>query len=276
MTLRRRTLIIIGTTLAGLNFVLYGIAATLLLDNALQAEDQDAQQVMKGAFGVFAQNLEQFNDRFSDWAVWDDNYRFVQDGNPEFIRSNLSDTPLQNLRVNLMVLMQSTGEIRFGTGFDIANRQKVPIPATIQKHLVSNDRLVQHQPFDGNISGILMLPEGPMMISSRPILTSEAKGPIAGTMIVGRYLNAAELQRLSRLTRLPLSIQPIKPGQVPPGFQSHTMQDEDQPQIKVQRVDEQTIAGYVLINDIYGKPALLLRAETRAQSFARVKTRFDC
>jgi signal transduction histidine kinase/DNA-binding response OmpR family regulator len=262
MTLRRRTLIIIGTTLAGLNFVLYGIAATLLLDNSLQAETQDVRQVMKGALGVFAQNLEQFNDRFADWAVWDDNYRFVQDGNPEFIRSNLGDTPLQNIRVNLIVLMQSTGQIRFGTGFDLSKRQKVPIPAAVQQHLVPGDLLVQHQRFDSNLSGILMLPEGPMMLSSRPILTSEGKGPIAGIMIVGRYLNAAEIQRLSRLTRLSLSIQPIVAGQVPPNLRPRPMQDSEHPLIEVKWVNDQTIAGYALVKDIYGNPAFLLRAET--------------
>lgn len=253
---------IIGATLAGLNVALYAISSSLLLGSSLKAEEQDARQVMKGVLGVFSQNLEQFNDRFADWSFWDDNYQFVQDGNPDFIRSNLIETPLLNLRVNVMIIMQTSGRIMFSTGFDLKQGKKVPLPPSLKRHLVPGDILTTPASASHSVSGVLVLPEGVMMISSRPILNSEGTSPIAGTMIVGRYLNEAEVKRIGRLSRLPLSIQPIQQTPFLSELLAAPRKSSDHPPIIVKPVDDRTVAGYTLINDIYGKPALVLQAET--------------
>jgi hypothetical protein len=36
--------------------------------------------------------------------------------------------------------------------------------------------------------GMFLLPEGPLIVTARPILTSEGKGPSHGVLIMGRYL----------------------------------------------------------------------------------------
>src|SRR5438552_1909332 len=48
---------------------------------------------------------------------------------------------------------------------------------------------------------------GAMLIVSRPILTSDYTGPIRGTLIMGRYLDAAEVERLAQVTHLSLTIE---------------------------------------------------------------------
>ncbi len=215
MTLRKRTLVIIGATLIGLNAVLYSISSKLLLGSSQLAEEQDTRQMMRGVLNVFAKNLEQFNEKYVDWSVWDDAYKFVEDGNQDFIQSNLIDPQLANLRINLMVFVHSSGRIVFGTGFDTKRGKRIPIPEALKPHLVQNDLLLQHPNANSTLAGTVLLPEGPMMIISRPILDSAGKGPIRGTLIVGRYLNSDEARRLSRLIRLPVSIEGIDRAQIP-------------------------------------------------------------
>jgi sensor domain CHASE-containing protein len=65
------------------------------------------------------------------------------------------------------------------------------------------------------VKGILNLPGGPMMVDSRAILTSDGKGPSHGTMIIGRYLDAAEVATLSSLTHLSFSVAQFSGGAVP-------------------------------------------------------------
>ncbi|MGA7932445.1 MAG: CHASE4 domain-containing protein, partial [Kovacikia sp.] len=262
MTLRKRTLVIIGATLIGLNAVLYSISTRLLLGSSVQAEEQDTWQMMKGVLNVFAKSLEQFNEKYVDWSVWDDAYKFVEDGNQEFIQSNLIDPQLANLRINLMVLMHSSGRIVFGTGFDQTKGKKTPIPEALKRHLVKGDLLLQHPDSTNTLTGVMLLPEGPMMIISRPIVNSAGKGPIRGTLIVGRFLNQDEVQRLTKLIRLPISIEGINQAQIPPGLQPSHPASQGKPSILVRPVNNDTIAAYALMNDIYGKPALLMRAET--------------
>jgi signal transduction histidine kinase/DNA-binding response OmpR family regulator len=262
MTLRKRTLVIIGATLIGLNTVLYSISTRSLLGSSVQAEEQDTRQMMKGVLNVFAKSLEQFNEKYIDWSVWDDAYRFIEDGNQEFIQSNLIDPQLENLRINLMVFVHSSGRIIFGTGFDYNKGKKTPIPEALKRHLVRSDLLLQHPDLASTVAGIVLLPEGPMMIIARPILNSAGKGPIRGTLVVGRYLNQDEVYRLTKFIRLPIAIEGINQAQIPPGLNPSHSASQEKPAILVRALNNDTIAGYVLLNDIYGKPALLMRAES--------------
>ncbi len=245
-----------------LNGALYAVSSTLLLGSSRQAEERNTRQITQGALGVFTQNLDQFNERFSDWSDWDDAYQFVQDGNSEFIRSNLVDVQLAALRVNAIVFVNPSGKIVFGTGFDLQTRQKAPIPAPLLKRLNVGDRLLRVTSRGGNFAGIIATSEGALMIASRPIRTSEGKGPTRGTLIVGRYLNADELRRLAKLIQTPLTLQVLNDGKLPSGFGANASLDLNKADITVSDIDEKTIIGAALLRDLYGKPALILQVSS--------------
>ena len=259
----------IGVTLVSLNGALYAVSSTLLLGSSRQAEERDTRQVTQGALGVFTQNLDQFNERFSDWSDWDDAYQFVQDGNAEFIRSNLIDTQLAALRVNAIAYVSSSGEIVFGTGFDLQSGKKTPIPAALMQRLKVGDRLLQHPNLDSNFAGIIATPEGALMISSRPVITSERKGPIRGALVIGRYLNADELGRLAKLVQMPLTIQVLTDRKIPQGFGASV--DLDKVDIATRAIDEKTITGSALLRDFDGDPALILQINSPREIYNQGK-----
>ena len=219
MTLRAKTLFITAFTLLGLIALLTTFVSTIFTGSSRQAEAQSTRQAVRGVRGVVFATVEQFNQKFNDWSSWDDAYSFVQNGNQEFIESNLVDESLQILNVNLMILLDSSGHIVFGTGFDPTRGVKTPIPAALKKHLIVTDPLLRHKGINDSVAGFIMLPSGPMMIAARPIVTSENKGPIRGTLIVGRNLNRNEIKRLSQIARLPLTILPLGGAPLPPDFQ---------------------------------------------------------
>lgn len=272
LTLRRKTLLVIGITLVSLNAALYGIASMMLLGSSNQAEEKDTRQMMQGVLTVFNQNLEQFNTRFADWSAWDESYTFVQKRNKDFVQSNLIDAQLVSLNVNLLLFLDSSREIAFGTGFDLQTRQKTGIPPAILRKLKSGDRLVNHSSPDSSLAGIILLPEAPMLIVSRPIVTSEGKGPIKGTMLVGRYLKEAETEHLTKLLRMPLTIQTLPTGKLPDDFHSAISTQSNDMGIAVRSLDENTISGSALLKDIYGKPALLLKVTSHREIYQKSKT----
>ncbi|GEM_PF-1612318 len=71
------------------------------------------------------------------------------------------------------------------------------------------------------------------------------------------------MNRLAKLIRLPLSIQPIETAQLPTRLQSwqHAPVAENVA-IAVHPLSDAMIAGYALLNDIYGKPAIVLKTES--------------
>jgi PAS domain S-box-containing protein len=272
MKLRRKTLSIVGIIIAGLTGVLYATSSSILLSSLIKAEEQEATQVVKGVLSVFSQTEDDFNSRFADWSAWDDAYTFVQNRNKEFIDSNLVPEGLANLRVNIAVFVNTSGKIVYGTGFNKEKLQLTPVPDALKQRISLNDPLLQHPNVESSLAGIMVLPSGPVLIASRPIVTTKSTGPIRGTVIFGRNLDRAGIDRISKITRLPLIVHSVNEPQLPAEFQKVREKLSAKKPIFVRALSEESIAGYALLNDIYNQPALLLRVDIPREIYRQGQT----
>ena len=272
MKLRRKTLSIVGITIAGLTGILYAASSSILLGSLVKAEEQEATQVVKGVLSVFGQTADDFNSRFADWSAWDDTYAFIQNRNSEFIASNLVPEGLANLRVNLAVFVNTSGKIVYGTSLDSKKLKLTPVPEALKQHISLSDPLLQHSNINSSIAGILLLPSGPILIASRPIVTTKRTGPIRGTVVFGRNLDAAGIAKLSKITRLPLIVHSVNETDLPAEFEEVSKQLSAKKPIFVRRLSEESIAGYALIRDIYDRPALLLRVDIPREIYRQGQT----
>jgi PAS domain S-box-containing protein len=272
MKLREKTLLIIGITLAGLTSVLYITSSNILLGSLKKAEEQETRQVVKGVLSVFTQNEDDFNSRFADWSAWDDAYTFIEDANEEFINSNLVAAGLGNLKVNLALFINTSGKIVFGTGLDTNKGETIPIPEDLKPHLTLNDILLQHPTLESIHSGIILLSSGPILITSQPIRTTQRTGPIRGVLIFGRNLDAAAIERVSKITRFPLTVHSINEPNLPKDFETIRTVLSEKNQILVRPMNEDTIGGYALVKDIYNQPALLLRVDVPRETYKQGQT----
>jgi len=261
MKLRRKTLSIIGITIAGLTGILYAASSRILLGSLAKAEEQEATQVVKGVLSVFGQTADDFNSRFADWSAWDDTYDFIQNRNSEYIASNLIPEGLANVRVNIAVFVNTSGKIVYGTGLDSEKLKLTPVPEALKRRISLSDPLLQHPNPNSSLAGILLLPSGPILITSRPILTTKSTGPIRGTLIFGRNLDAAGIAKVSKITRLPLIVHSVNEAHLPADFQQMREKLSEKKPILVRPLSEESIAGYALIRDIYNQPTLLLRVD---------------
>lgn len=258
MTLRKRTLVIIGGTVVVLMVILYVIARVVLLGSYEKLEEKHTRLNVQRALTFLSDDLANLNVTASDWAAWDDAYSFINGTYNDFIKINLVDSVFTTLKIDLMVFIDPSGRVVFGKAFDNQRKQGLPVPQSFQKHIADNSFLLQHRHPKSNVSGIILFPEGPMLISSWPIVTSEERGPIRGTLIFGRYLNAGEIQRLAEKIKLSLNIYRYDDPRMPYDFKSVKTSMTDAKQIFIKPLNAQTIRGYTLLNDVYGNPALIL------------------
>ena len=272
MKLRRKTLSIVGITIAGLTGILYATSSSILLGSLVKAEEQEATQVVKGVLNLFSQTSDDFNSRFADWSAWDDTYTFIQNRNKEFIASNLVPEGLANVRVNIAVFVNTSGKIVYGTGLDTKKLQLTPVPEALKQHISLNDPLLQHPNAESSLAGIMLLPSGPVLITSRPIVTTKGTGPIRGTLVFGRNLDAAGIAKLSKITRLPVIVHSMNEPQLPDEFQKVRAQLSANKPILVRALSEDAIAGYALLNDIYNQPALILRVDIPREIYRQGQT----
>jgi PAS domain S-box-containing protein len=261
MILPQKTLLVVSLAFASLFGSIYATSSTILLNSQKKAEEQNTRQIVERVLGVFAQTQNDFSSRLADWAAWDDSYTFIEDGNKRYIESGLAPEVLSTVKVNLVLYIHTSGRMVFGTGFDLKTQKNTPIPEVIKQHLSPNDLLFKHSTPQSKLEGIFLLPKGPMLIASRPIVTTQGKGPIRGTLIYGRYLDADGIKHIAQTTRSALTVYKFNDPNLPADFRAVRSSLLKQESILVNPLSEQTIGGYALLKDIYGKPALLLRVD---------------
>jgi sensor domain CHASE-containing protein/signal transduction histidine kinase len=269
MTPRKKTLITISMTLICLIVIQYVISRTVLLTGFAKLEAQNARQNAERATSVLFDEILNLDTMVSDWAAWDDTYTFIEDANDEYIQSNLVDETFISPRINFMLFINVAGQTVFGKGFDLQSQEQVPTPSGLQEHLADDALLLRHHDPESNISGIILIPEGPTLIASRPILTSEEEGPIRGTLIMGRFLDSAAVERLAQTTHLLLTLHLFNDPQMPPDLRSSL--SEEKP-ILARPLGADFVAGYALLKDIYGQPGLILRVDLPREIYKQGQT----
>ena len=105
-----------------------------------------------------------------------------------------------------------------------------------------------------------MLESGPVLIDSSAILTSNSDGPSAGRLIMGRMLDADEIVRLAGMTHMPIDIQRIDSrgyaARLPP---SRRIRSPQKTHLDSALTRTTPLAAYQEFDDMYGKPAAILR-----------------
>lgn len=272
MKLRQKILLIVNATLAGLIGVLYFASSGILMGSIRKAEENEAQQTVKGVQNLLAQNQESFRDRYADWSAWDDTYEFIQNKNQEYIKTNLIPKQLTILKSNYMAYVNLSGEIIYTTGYDEKLKTVLAIPPELSSRITNREDLLLKRPdTTTKHTGIMLLSTGPIWITSHPIVTSDGEGSVRGSLIIGRRIDKNTIEQLSKLARLPLQLHQFDDKQLPTEIQSIRTSLSQQKNIAVQSLSEEKLAGYLLINDIDGKPGLILEVNIPRTTYQQGK-----
>ena len=257
MTVRKKFLLIISCTTTLLIAIVTLIAMTILLGNARRQEQAQTEQYLQTALNTLNDQLTNLNKTTCDYAAWDDTYTFIQNHNEAYITSNMNDTSVGQNGFSVVLFINPDGQLVFGKKFDLQEKKEVPLDPDMMRHINSGSPLWAHSESDVT-TGILNLSRCAYLVAARPILKSDYHGPVRGTLIIGRLLDEALLGRLSRTLGLPLKIARLG-GDAPAGeFQlAAEVMTPAQP-VMVKARSPRQIAAYGLINDVYGKPALIL------------------
>jgi len=270
MKLRRKTVIIVGMTITILIGSLFLAAQSISSQSVSNTENKETRQDVERLQSVLSQEISDLNATALDYAAWDDTYTFIQDHNINYVNANMMDATFVNLRLSTMVFFNSSSQIVYGKAFSLINATEMPLPSSFKERL-GNDSLLQHSSPESSLAGLVLLPEGPMLIASRPILTSERQGPIRGTLSIGRFLDSAEITYLNQVTHRPIVVQTVDSREMPSDFLKANSSLSKESSIFVQPLTEKTIAGYALIEDIYGNPSLVLRVEAPRDLYAQAQ-----
>ena len=240
-----------------------------------ELEQRETREDMARVMSALGDVQWRLQEAASDYATWSDTLRYVQDHNAAYAAINLTDYAFAHSNLSLVVYLDRKTNMVFGTGFDAQRHRRTALPPEVFARLRPGDPLVRHDPPEvewpghhGSMSGVLLLPDGPMLVSAVPILDDFGHGPSAGTLIWGRRLGAAQVKQLSERTRFDLKMDRLDGAALPADDKPALMALSAGEPSFVRPVDDDTMAGYALSRDVDGRPALIWRVDIPRHVFA--------
>lgn len=261
MSLRHKIFVVIGLSGIFLTVALYFILSDIFLKSFKKLEYNYVESEILGVLDSFSGILDELKSKSADWSMWDDSYEFVQNKNPHFIEKNLTHDTFLNLKLNYIIFINQKGEFVYRHAHDLKVGKELKFPESLEKALSPGSPLLKHSETDSVHAGILSLPEGILLLVSRPVVTSMKQGPIQGSIIFARYLQDEQLRQLNRMTQHVLAVRRYNDSQLPPDYQRAKENISTGQSVYVETLSENVIAGYCLVNDIYGFPAIIVRMD---------------
>lgn len=206
MTILKRTAIIVGSVTICLILIVYLLINTFFLNSYQQAEEKELTADAGRLKAVLSYKIETLAATGRDWSVWDETFNFLSGRNPGYVADNITDATFANLNVNFLVFIDKEGHVVYEKGYNPAEKKEEPVPESIHRYIDQN-RAILLDPARG-VAGLVNFDGNPALAAFHPVQRSNEKGPSAGTLLIGRYLNAAELNNLTDVTQMKLAVQP--------------------------------------------------------------------
>lgn len=256
-SLRNTTITIFAMLFIGLIFSIYYLLNTIMMDSIYQLENKNVNENVERVFNALELEKSNMASIAQDWGAWDDTYEFVENGNKHYIENNLHEDGFLNLNLNLMAFIDSNGKYIFAKGMDIENEKFVPLYTDLEE-VLEESHIIGNKDTGNKMQGIIMLSEGPMLIATHPIITSNFEGPVRGNVVFGRFLNDAAVKELSERLNLDITLERI--GEMNKGSVLEA-KTAAKPSIEIKELGNNRISGITTLKDIYNKPVLSLSIE---------------
>ncbi|NLE05392.1 MAG: hypothetical protein GX638_11420, partial [Crenarchaeota archaeon] len=259
MRIRKKILITISVVSVLVFSITYLIGFKLFLPSFLTLENQETEKRVTQLANVLSKDLSNLNEKASDWSRWDDTYQFVQDHNEEYILANMMNETFDALKVNFMIFVDSGGQIVYSKNYDFSKMSYLPDFEDICSAIMIVPDFWNFSHKENEMKGIFFLANESIFLVAKPILTSFSEGPPSGTLIIGKYLNLAELNSLSEIIGYTVSISNItNVNQVKFGTALNSSNDTV---IFTDPLNENMFAGYLLLKDNISNSVVLLQID---------------
>lgn len=262
MSIRKKTIYIISLLFAGLILILYLGAQYFVGRSFLQLENQYTQKSVMQSVNALRDSIDGLDTKLSDWANWDDTYKFIEDRNQDYVESNLGDSTFEQLNINTIAFVNTSGKLVYDKEFDLAGNKSRELSEEFKRIILSSEFIRGFENADYGIKGIVMTSKGPALIAAQPILRSDGTGEVRGVAVMGRYLDKIEVAKLSDITGLSISMSKLDFNSMPQYLKDVYEKLLSGSDTYINIVDEDTIEGYSVIKDIYDMPLLLIKVDT--------------
>lgn len=247
----------------------YAVNRLLVFQSYASLEKKEVAENVARCFGALQREIDYLDTVTYDWAAWDDTYRYVQDRNEDYIESNMVESSFSDNQIHLIYIFDTRRNVVWGEVRAPETFEKIDLDELAPENIMAVRGLFQPDEPGESVSGVWLTSRHPILISSRPITTSDDEGPVLGYFLMGRFLTEEHIESLSRQTRVLHQYHPIRNGQagsVPEDI-LHRL-TEGSPTV-LAPVNADLMRAYAIFPDILGEPALVLQVDTERSTLAQ-------
>ncbi len=189
----------------------------------------------------------------NDWGNWADTYRFVQDHNTDFIKTDITNVGLRQLNINVMLIVDEDGGVVASKSLDLKSERPLGLDLAERKAL-PGDFPWRANLRDGRaVRGLLPTNRGILMLAAAPVLDGNGGGPARGMIIMGRLLSASDVRSIAAQAQADLTL--LAPGAI---------------QGREQLIESDAVTRvYRTFDDVYGRPVMTLRVDVPREVMRR-------
>jgi sensor domain CHASE-containing protein len=241
----------------------------VLLSNFQKLENDNTKENTERFVEALNASVDNLSVKLSDWAQWDDTYAFVQDKNEDYVNSNLKKEALSLLHINFVVINDEDGNIIFKKAVGRSG-EEFPFPTELEKYFVASglflegagDSVRDHK-------GLINSSDNLIAIASKSVTSSDGISQRKGNIAFGFLIDESVINQLADTTHLKLSFAPFLRPEFDDGFDIARKNISSENSIFVEETnDPNAISGFALVNDVFGKPAVIFRAEMHRNIFS--------
>ncbi len=257
MTLRKKTFLSILMATMFIMVVFGVLAKTVFINSYRELELDEIRSDVSHIVSTINNKEGNLAALTNDWSAWDDTYQFMLDGNQDYLDSNLVNGTFEGLGINIILFLDTEGNIIYQKAYDLEDKQVIAVPEDIKDYLRINPDLV-HLNGQTPENSFLISNNIPVMLSFSPILTSQDTGPSRGTLVFGKFIQGDLYNQIASITDATFLLLPYNPELIPSNSQLIYLDDAQENEFFLHTSNNQEMEIYSLIKDFKGNPVFII------------------
>jgi sensor domain CHASE-containing protein len=254
------TLLVVMSAMGLLSYLVLSTTVAPAFDNLeLASAEKNIARVEK----AIQNDLRNLSAIVGDWAPWDDAHAFARGENPGFPKSNLDLATMINLDVDLVIIYDVNGTVLWSHLLRNGEKADYSSLGVLNKDNPQSAALIYHTRLDSRVEGLVQTGLGPMQLSSQPIITSSKAGPVAGTMLMGRFFDTETMAALQERTEVSLTWHLLGDSSIDAALEERIVSAPARS--FSYSVTDHEIQAFSLLSDLFGEPMMILQANTPRQ-----------
>jgi len=263
MGISKKTLIIVSIIFSIILIALFFYLRFSVLEKYLDIEEEATVDKVMQVKKILNKNLDQVKKVSSSFSLSRQTYDYINGKNESFTETSLPAKLLAELGIDLFILADGNNNLKYAMLFDRDAMKKNPAPEQVTKIFTDEKFLKTSDNFLIERAGIMMIEGMPYFIVIKPVKPVDVNDmKLAGTLIMGQEISDEAISAINGEIKNEVSVKDISSREAETNYASAISNLYAGADYDITYISSKEIEANTLLNDLNGKPVLLLSVKT--------------